>query len=142
LDAAIVSVIASFVDKSRQRAGLDQARASRSNRPETFFDLSGLPAPAGLPVLFDPVRRICFGEIEMRKNVLAAALIAPALAFAPAAALAHHCKSYHHHHAKAEKGAFGSGKTMKKDKTGSQMNKDMNKDLNKDTNRSTGGTTY
>ncbi len=83
----------------------------------------------------------------MRKNVLAAALIAPALAFAPAAALAHHCKSYHHHHrAKADDGSYGSGKSMKKDKTGSQStgSQDMNKnqDLNKDTNRSTGGTTY
>ncbi len=85
----------------------------------------------------------------MRKNVLAAALIAPALAFAPAAALAHYCKGYHHHHhhhAKADKGAYGSGKKMNNDTTGSQSSgsQDMNKnqDLNKDTNRSTGGTTY
>ncbi len=82
----------------------------------------------------------------MRKNIIAAALIAPALAFAPAAALAHHCKSYHHHHAKSNKGgAYGSGKSMKKDTTGSQSSgsQDYNKnqDLNKDTNRSTGGTT-
>ncbi len=83
----------------------------------------------------------------MRKTVLAAALIAPALAFAPVSAMAHYCKGHHHHHhAKADNGAYGSGKSMKKDKTGSQNtgSQDMNKnmDRNTDTNRSTGGTTY
>jgi hypothetical protein len=105
-----------------------------------------LPASTGFPVLSDPVCRIYFGEIEMRKNVLAAALIAPALAFAPVAAMAHHCKGYHHHHAKGDKGAYGSGKAMKKDKTGTHStgSQDMNKnqDINKDTNRGAGGTTY
>jgi hypothetical protein len=124
-------------------------RAAAGNKPETFRGDADLPASTGFPVLFDPVLRIAFWEIEMRKNVLAAALIAPALAFAPAAALAHHCKGYHHHHAKGEKGdkgAYGSGKSIKKDKTGHQSSgtQDMNRnqDLNKDTNRSTGGTTY
>lgn len=83
----------------------------------------------------------------MRKNVFAAALIAPAIAFAPAAAMAHYCKGYHHHHhhhhAKADQGAYGSGKSMKSDKTGGENtgSQDMNKNLdrNPDTNRSTGG---
>lgn len=86
----------------------------------------------------------------MRKNIIAAALLAPALAFAPAAAMAHYCKGYHHHHhhAKAGKGAYGSSKSMK-DTTGTRndagsQNLDKNTDVNKDTNRNnpSSGTTY
>lgn len=79
----------------------------------------------------------------MRKNILAAALLAPALALAPAAALAHPCKGHHHHHYhhKASKGAYDSSKSMQNDNQGSQ-DLDKKQDLNKDTNRSSGGTTY
>ncbi|MGJ0507902.1 MAG: hypothetical protein ACR652_12425 [Methylocystis sp.] len=82
----------------------------------------------------------------MRKHILAAALLAPVVAFAPASAMAHHCKSYHKHHAsKAEKGAFGSGKSMQKDNmgtSGSQGSQDLNKNQDKGTSRGSSGTTY
>ncbi|GLI95006.1 hypothetical protein [Methylocystis echinoides] len=87
----------------------------------------------------------------MRKYILAAALIAPAIAFAPASAFAHYCKSHHHHHhhhhhAKADDGAYGSSKTMKKDEMGStssgSKNLNKNQDMNKDTTGGSSGTTY
>ncbi len=67
----------------------------------------------------------------MHKRFIAAALVAPLIAFAPALAWAHHCKSgyRHHHHARnADNATFGSSKSMNKGgKAGAQ-----------DTNRSTG----
>jgi hypothetical protein len=84
----------------------------------------------------------------MRKYTLAAALIAPAIAFAPASAFAHYCKSHHHHHhhAKADDGAYGSSKTMKKDDMGSpssgSKNLNKNQDMNKNTTGGSSGTTY
>ena len=64
----------------------------------------------------------------MNKTIIAAALVAPIIALAPASAWAHHCaKGYHHHHhaRNADKDAYGSSKSMNKGgRTGAQ---DMNK---------------
>ncbi len=65
----------------------------------------------------------------MHKRIIAAALVAPIIALAPASAWAHHCsKGYHHHHARknADTGSYGSSKSMNKSgRTGSQ-NQNMN----------------
>ncbi len=51
----------------------------------------------------------------MHMRILAAALLAPVIAFAPASAWAHHCSKYRHHHARnAETGAYGTSKSMNK----------------------------
>lgn len=81
----------------------------------------------------------------MHKRVIAAALVAPMLAFAPASAFAHHCgKGYrHHHHARgAEKGAYGSGESMNKNGGAqSQKQQDMNQSGGGATDRGAGGST-
>lgn len=63
----------------------------------------------------------------MNKKMIAAALVAPILAFAPASAYAHSGKAHRHHHARAaEKGAYGSSKSMRKSgRTESQKQQDM-----------------
>lgn len=63
----------------------------------------------------------------MHKRIIAAALVAPIIALAPASAWAHHCsKSYRHHHARnADTSSYGSSKSMKSGRTGSQ-NQNMN----------------
>lgn len=65
----------------------------------------------------------------MHKRIIAAALVAPIIALAPASAWAHHCsKSSRHHHARnAETGSYGSSKSMNKgSRTGSQNSQNMN----------------
>lgn len=73
----------------------------------------------------------------MRKNILAALLLAPAVALAPVSAMAHGGKAHHRHH----KGAYGTSKSMKKDDTGAKSNRDLktNENMDKGTKGGAGG---
>ncbi len=69
----------------------------------------------------------------MNRKLLAAALVAPILAWAPTAALAHGCASKHHyrHHTKATGGeTYGSSKSMQKKGSTSSNPSSSSQDLN------------
>ncbi len=78
----------------------------------------------------------------MHKKIIAAALVAPIIALAPASAWAHHCKSPRHHHARnAETGKFGTSKSMNKSRSGSQMNQGTGAGSSGTDQGATGGST-
>ncbi|WP_457798245.1 hypothetical protein [Methylocystis sp. S23] len=57
----------------------------------------------------------------MNRKFVAAALVAPLIAFGPATAWAHHCpKSYKHHARGGEKAKYGSSKSMQNKRSGSE----------------------
>jgi hypothetical protein len=73
----------------------------------------------------------------MNTRILAAALVAPIIALAPATAWAHHCSRGHHHHHHArgvEKDKYGSSRPMQNN-SGS-----TNQDLNQGTSQNPSST--
>jgi hypothetical protein len=75
----------------------------------------------------------------MNTRILAAALVAPMIALAPATAWAHHCSRGHHHHHHArgvEKEKYGSSRHM--NNSGSS-NQDLNQGNPSSTDQGTSG---
>ncbi|QGM96827.1 hypothetical protein [Methylocystis parvus] len=81
----------------------------------------------------------------MNRKFVAAALVAPLLAFGPATAYAHHCSKYHRHHARGmEQERYGSSKSMQNKDTGSRQNQGsspQNLDQGGATDQGTSGST-
>jgi hypothetical protein len=69
----------------------------------------------------------------MNRKFLAVALVAPLIALGPTAAFAHHCSKYHRHHARGADQTYGSGKSMKNERSGTTNQGSGSQDLNQDT---------